>query len=450
MRLRCLLAGLLVLAGLGALGGSGGLGGLGVPAAQADSRPGVTFRDAAGIEVVRTTRLSDREHAVQVRSPALGRPVDIRVLLPQPYQAGRRYPVLYLFHGTSGRASDWVEQGGARRATANVPVITVMPDAGFDGNGGSWFTDWVDTTTALGPSRWETFHVEQVVPWIDRNLRTVATRRGRAIAGLSQGGFGAMTYAARHPDLFTSAASFSGVPDIDRNPLAAAGATAVIAATNIGLNGVQPDATFGSRATHEVNWQGHDPAQLVENLRSTGLHLWTASGANGEFDSGPDPGGTGIELLTHLSTRSFHDTLERAGIASSYHDQVFGTHTWPYWARDLREYLPAMLRDLSRDRTPARVSYTSVDRRWSQWGWSVALDRRAGQEWSALTAADRAGFTLRGTGTATVTTARLYRPGSPVRVTGGSAGQVGRDGRLTVTVPLGLLPTTVRVAVTAP
>src|SRR5687768_6357770 len=136
MRLRSLLAGLLVL------------GALGVPAAQAGDQ-GVAFRDAAGIDVLSTKRLSDREHSVKVTSAALGRPVDIRVLLPQPYDAGRRYPVLYLFHGTSGRASDWVEQGDARRATAKLPVITVMPDAGFDGNGGSWFTDWVDTTTKL-------------------------------------------------------------------------------------------------------------------------------------------------------------------------------------------------------------------------------------------------------------------------------------------------------------
>ncbi len=321
-----------------------------------------------------------------------------------------------------------------------------MPDAGFDGNGGGWFADWVDTTTALGPSRWETFHIRQVVPWVDRNLRTVATRQGRAIAGLSQGGFGAMSYAARHPDLFASAASFSGAPDIDRDPEAAAGANAVIAATNVGLNGVQPDATFGPRATHEANWQGHDPATLVENLRATGLHLWTATGANGEYDSGPNPGGTGIEALTHQASVRFHQHLEEAGIPSGFHDYVYGTHTWAYWARDLREYLPAMLRDLRTPRTPAAVSYTSVDRRWTQWGWSVAVDRRAEQELTTLSGATAKGFALHGTGTATVTTPRLYRPGSRVTVDGRTA-TVARDGRLTVTVPLGPLPTTVRVAV---
>ena len=57
---------------------------------------------------------------------------------------------------------------------------------------------------------WETFHIDPFIPWIDSNLRTIPHRRGRAIAGLSQGGFCSLSYAARHPDMFTSVAGFSG------------------------------------------------------------------------------------------------------------------------------------------------------------------------------------------------------------------------------------------------
>src|SRR6185503_16528768 len=103
---------------------------------------------------------------------------------------------------------------------------------------------------------WETFHIEQVVPWIDANLRTVAKRTGRAIAGLSQGGFGALSYAARHPDLFTSVASFSGGCVIDRDPQAIHVSTAIIQYTVTVLSGVaDQDAVFGPRATQEINWQ---------------------------------------------------------------------------------------------------------------------------------------------------------------------------------------------------
>ncbi|MEY2464127.1 MAG: hypothetical protein QOH64_2265, partial [Acidimicrobiaceae bacterium] len=163
-----------------------------------------TFTDAAGIHVESVTQLDPRHYNVSVSSPALGRAVDVRILVPADYeqQPGVRLPVLYLFHGTSGRAADWISAGDAEAVTEGLPLIVVMPDAGFDGNGGGWFTDWVNTTTVLGPSQWETFHVDQLIPWVDANLRTIAAREGRAVAGLSQGGFGSTTYPARHPDLF--------------------------------------------------------------------------------------------------------------------------------------------------------------------------------------------------------------------------------------------------------
>ncbi len=85
--------------------------------------------------------------------------------------------------------------------------------------------------------RWETFHIGQLVPWIDANLRTRRSRGGRAIAGLSQGGFCSMSYASRHPDLFGTALSYSGAPDIAESPEAAAGGAAVVGGIEVGLDG---------------------------------------------------------------------------------------------------------------------------------------------------------------------------------------------------------------------
>jgi S-formylglutathione hydrolase FrmB len=356
-------------------------------------------------------------------------------------------PVLYLFHGTSGRASDWVTTGEAEQATAGLPLIVVMPDAGFDGNGGGWFTNWVDTKTKLGPSQWETFHVGQLIPWIDANLRTVASRAGRAVAGLSQGGFGSTTYAARHPDMFSSVASFSGAPDIDYNPVTAAGATAVIEATAVGLDGVQPEAMFGSRVTNEINWQGHDPADLVDNLRGVDVWLYTATGAPGPYDPAvPNPGAAGIEAATHDSTVSFVQHAQERGVPVHLDDYIYGTHSWPYWARDLRQYLvPLMVTFSSAAPPPASISYQSIDKSWAQWGWSVAMQRSANQQFSAITDARRDGFTLRGSGSANVITPAFYAPGSVMTVT--SSGPLGTttstdavaesDGRLHLTVVLG-------------
>jgi S-formylglutathione hydrolase FrmB len=420
-------------------------------AADASRSPSaVVFRDSSHIHVVSTERLDDRQYAVRVLSPALGRPVDVRVLVPRHYdpRASRRYPVLYLFHGTSGRASDWVQAGEAEATTERLPVITVMPDAGFDGNGGGWFTDWVDTTTALGPSRWETFHIRHLIPWIDANLATIRSRNGRAVAGLSQGGFGSTTYAARHPDLFCSVASFSGAPEIARDPDVTVGATAVIYATAYGLDGVQPEAMFGSRVTRATNWAGHDPASLIDNLRSTAIHLWTATGVNGPYDPEPNPGATGIEYLTHVSTEHFHQHLIEADVPHRYHDYTYGTHTWAYWARDLQQYARAMMRDFAHPRRPVSTTYTSIDKRWQQWGWTVAFDRAADQEFSELSYGSRSGFTLTGSGKAAVRTPRFYAAGETLRVSGVGPTRVmhaGADGRLRLSVPLAGGTATVRI-----
>ncbi len=416
--------------------------------ARARASSPITFTDGDGIHVLNVQAIDSRQYNVRVSSPALGRAVDVRILLPAGYSdhAASRYPVLYLFHGTSGRASDWVKFGGAEQATAALPLITVMPDAGFDGDGGGWFTNWYDTKTALGPSQWETFHVDQVIPWVDANLRTIARREGRAIAGLSQGGFGSTTYSARHPDLFVSAASFSGAPDIDNNPFVAAGATAIIQATATFLDNVEPDAMFGPRATNEINWQGHDPADLATNMRGVDTWLYTASGAPGPYDPPPpNPYPMGIEFATHESTLNFYDRAQQGGVPVHLVDYGNGTHTWPYWARDLREYLvPLMATFATPPAPPQDMSYRSVDRSWSQWGWTVSLDRQADEQFSSLTYATASGFTLRGAGTATVVTPSLYRPNEAlvVSVAGPNATatrtvSADGDGHLRLTIPLG-------------
>jgi S-formylglutathione hydrolase FrmB len=406
------IAGLLVLLALASM----------LPPARA-ATTAVTFGDAAGIHVESVSQLDARQYDVSVSTAALGRAVDVRILVPDGYAADTAaLPVLYLYHGTSGRASDWVRTGDAEAATAGLPLIVVMPDAGFDGNGGGWFTNWVDTGTKLGPSQWETFHVDQLIPWVDANLRTVAGRSGRAVAGLSQGGFGSMTYAARHPDTFASVASFSGAPDIDYNPVTAAGATVIIEGTAMGLDGVQPEAMFGSRVTNEINWQGHDPADLVTNLRPVDVWLYTATGAPGPYDPPvPNPASAGIELATHGSTISFVQRANEQGVPVHLDDYVYGTHSWPYWARDLRQYLvPLMQTFTSPPAAPATVSYQSVDKTWSQWGWTVAITRNAAQQFSELSGASRAGFVLQGAGTAAVTTPAFYPPGSTMRITSSS------------------------------
>jgi len=137
-----------------------------------------------GIRVTASRALSPRLTELTMSTAALAKPTHVRILVPAGYDANpqRRYPVLYLLHGSYDDYRSWTDKGDAEKITAGLQAIVVMPD---NGNGG-WYTDWFRP----GPPRWETFHIGQLLPWIDEHYRTIPTRGERAIAGLSMGGFG--------------------------------------------------------------------------------------------------------------------------------------------------------------------------------------------------------------------------------------------------------------------
>ena len=399
-----------------------------------------------GLTVVSTSVIDARQTEYTVSTSALTRPVRIRVVMPTGHDAGssKRYPVLYLYHGTSGRPSDWIGAGDALATTAGKDVILVLPEAGYDGDGGGFFNDeW--NGGKRGGSKWETFEYDQVIPWIDHNFPTIADRDHRAIAGLSQGGYGAMHGAALHPDRFTSVATFSGAPEIYRDPVVRTGASLIIEAITVGLNGKAPFTILGDPVTNGVHWQGHDPGTLVENLRGMDISLWTATGVPGSLDTleGGYGGISGnvIEALTHGSTLAFAAHLRSAGIPRRLDNYVFGTHTFPYWAQDLREYLPILMNRFAHPSTPSAITYSSTARAYSQWNWGVAVHRDATERLTTLKDASSTGFAFTGD-KATVVTPPSYAPGATktVRIkqllkTSTTTVRVDSAGRITVAVP---------------
>jgi esterase/lipase superfamily enzyme len=320
-----------------------------------------------------------------------------------------------------------------------------MPNIDLNGDGGGWCTDWFNNG-ARGQPEWETFHIDQLIPWVDRNLRTIADREGRAIAGLSQGGFCSMSYAARHPDLFETALSFSGAPDIAYDTEAQLLVTPIINATETFLDHVPANSMFGPRLSEEVNWAAHDPTTLAGNLRGMNLFMYTGNGFPGPLDSGLPNGGSdliegGVEILTRL----FHQRLEALGIPSFYDDYGAGTHSWPYWARDLRQSIGPIMTDFKHPQPPPRtITFTAAEANYEAFGWRVMM-HRAVEEFSTLTDASTSGFTLEGSGSATVVTSAKYVPRRSYTVTIGSQTQrerADRHGRLTIQVPLGPSDTT--------
>jgi len=128
------------------------------------------------------------------------------VYLPPGYSREHRYPVVYLLHGMPGSPSEYLDGTNlAPFADAAIssgrlrPFIAVLPAAGVDPKyDGEW------------AGRWEREVVDDVVPFVDAHLGTVATPRGRVLAGLSAGGFGAVYIALRHPGVFGAVESWSG------------------------------------------------------------------------------------------------------------------------------------------------------------------------------------------------------------------------------------------------
>ena len=120
----------------------------------------------------------------------------VRILLPAGYDPmGPGYPVVYLLHGAGDTYETWSQNTDVIDFSAAFPVIIVMPDGGRNADAG-WYSDWKD-----GSRQWESFHIDVLVPFIDATYRTLGDGH-RAVMGLSMGGFGTMSYTARHPSLF--------------------------------------------------------------------------------------------------------------------------------------------------------------------------------------------------------------------------------------------------------
>jgi esterase/lipase superfamily enzyme len=300
-------------------------------------------------------------------------------------------------------------------------MIVVMPDSGPDGG----YVDWWNFG-AGGPPEWERYHIEQLIPWVDRHYRTRARRAGRAVAGLSMGGGGALGYAARHPDTFVSASAFSGAVDMNviRPALAAIGA--------------DDDRPLGSYEAEQVRTHAVNPWDLAPNLRGLDLALRTGDGTDGDGDVVDI-----VEAGVHAANASLHERLDELGLPHVWDDYGPGTHTDRFWIRDLELTVPEVMKTFRNPpHRPRRVSFKAAEPRYEAYGWKVSVDRRA-VEFSHLAGARRRGLELIGSGDAVVTTPRLYRPGVAfeVEAEGGSSARrsvrAGRGGRLRIPIELG-------------
>lgn len=143
---------------------------------------------------------------------SIGRTTKAMVFLPEDYDEAseKRYPVLYLLHGFSQNYTAWAQMGAGVPAEGR-DLIIVMPDAG-----NSWYVNWAESEDGE-VNNWEDLIVYDLIPAVDSTFKTVPSREGRAISGLSMGGYGAMVIGMRHPTVFSCIGSQSGTLGYARN-----------------------------------------------------------------------------------------------------------------------------------------------------------------------------------------------------------------------------------------
>jgi S-formylglutathione hydrolase FrmB len=249
---------------------------------------------------------------VQFESRLVGAPLPYNVVLPADYNRGasksKRYPVLYLLHGLGGSAADWVSER-ARLAdyAAAYPFIIVVPE-GKD----AWYTDGATVPN----EKFESYFVEELIPDVDRRFRTLAAREGRAVAGLSMGGYGSMKFALKHPGLFAFAASMSGA-------LAVASWTPDQRIPEF----VRPSVVRVYGEAGSAVRRDNDIYRIAKELTPEQVKALPFLYLD-----------CGTEDFLITNSRDFSALLIEKKIAHEFRE-LPGTHNWPYWDGQVQEVL---------------------------------------------------------------------------------------------------------------
>jgi diacylglycerol O-acyltransferase/trehalose O-mycolyltransferase len=168
-----------------------------VPSAASADRHPPSGHDNDGAYVIAQTRVAAHIVDLTIQSPAMGRTAVVRLITPDGWdqrRRGQRWPVLYLLHGCCDTPDSWTRETDVEDLRQLRHVLVVTPEGGDVG----WYSDWWNYGAGGRPA-WETFHLREVRSLLERGY---GAGQRRVIAGLSMGGFGALSYAGRHPGMF--------------------------------------------------------------------------------------------------------------------------------------------------------------------------------------------------------------------------------------------------------
>jgi S-formylglutathione hydrolase FrmB len=251
---------------------------------------------------------------LKLNSKLMGREMTYRVIMPRDYESLKdfRFPVVYLLHGLTGHFDNWTEKTKVGDYVRSFGYFIVTPEGG-DG----WYTDSVSVPN----DKFESYIIQELIPEIDKNLRTKTARENRAIAGLSMGGYGALKFGLKYPDKFILAGSFSGALGITALPTATAGYPSV--------KNVFGEDDSQTRKDNDIFRILRDmPADKIKDLP----FLYVACGT---------------EDFLISNNQDFMKLLSEKKVRHEYR-QLPGAHSWAFWDDQIRAFLPLSERFLKK------------------------------------------------------------------------------------------------------
>jgi S-formylglutathione hydrolase FrmB len=231
---------------------------------------------------------------MQFHGGSIGKKSSMNLLIPE---VPGPWPVLLLLHGLSDDHTAWCRRTSLERYVESRKLLVVMPDG---------HRNWYVNDPRNGGLAYEDHIIGDVLGLVDRTFDTVANRGGRAVAGLSMGGYGAVMLAMKHPEMFSVACGLSSA-------VAFAGQRP----------GRQRDEFADLRAA--LDPAEHDCYALAEALVDAPTRLAV------RLDCG-------TEDFLLQANRDFHAHLDSIGLEHEYVESP-GEHNWAYWDAHIQDTL---------------------------------------------------------------------------------------------------------------
>lgn len=203
---------------------------------------------------------ADGIEKIDAPSTAMNRSIPAFVVLPDSYESSgeARFPVLYLLHGFGGDSSSWLKiKPDLRRLASLHNMIIVCPDGAT-----AWYWD-----SPRDPGlKYQTYVSEELVGLIDSKYRTIPSRDGRAVTGLSMGGHGGLWLGINRSDVFGACGSMSGGVDIRPFP-----------------HSWHMARSLGEYADNKDVWDSHTVMNIVHKIRARPLRIIIDCGTSDFF-----------------------------------------------------------------------------------------------------------------------------------------------------------------------